>query len=328
MVRRRTAPERDGVSGIGLPLFGSAAGHVILLWALLLPGAATDLHGEGAIIQVLLVKEPTSVASVAGGYISARAIGPTRGGAAIRTGERNPEPPRPASVASLPGPLPPQAFPVIPPVVGPSARAEEDRALERPSSGPVSVSRDGGSPRHHPHPVSAPFPRPLPSPVSPAISEAARRSVDTDPPGEAGAPEGNGETGPAVLPGAGPGPVRAGPTGGEDPPDARFPGSGVRVRPARGGAGGGGGDFGRLAVLRARIQERIVYPEEAVRRGQEGEVLLRIRIGNGGVPREIRVARSSGARILDEAARRGVARAAPLPSDPGWFEIPIRFSLR
>ena len=82
------------------------------------------------------------------------------------------------------------------------------------------------------------------------------------------------------------------------------------------------------AVLRARIQERIVYPAEAVRRGQEGEVLLRVRIGIGGVPREIRVARSSGARILDEAARRGVVRAAPLPSDPGWIEIPVRFSLR
>jgi protein TonB len=79
--------------------------------------------------------------------------------------------------------------------------------------------------------------------------------------------------------------------------------------------------------LRERIQSRIVYPEEAVRRGQEGEVLLRIRIGTGGVPREIRIARSSGARLLDEAARRGVVRAAPLPKGPGWVEVPIRFQL-
>jgi len=85
---------------------------------------------------------------------------------------------------------------------------------------------------------------------------------------------------------------------------------------------------GAAEVLRARIQERIVYPGEAVRRGQEGEVLLRIRIGVGGIPREVRVARSSGARILDEAARRGVRRAAPLPSEPGWFEVPVRFLLR
>ncbi len=82
------------------------------------------------------------------------------------------------------------------------------------------------------------------------------------------------------------------------------------------------------ALLRERIQSRIVYPEEAVRRGQQGEVLLRIRIGAGGLPREIRIARSSGARLLDEAARRGVVRAAPLPSDPGWVEVPVLFRLR
>lgn len=80
--------------------------------------------------------------------------------------------------------------------------------------------------------------------------------------------------------------------------------------------------------IRERIESRIIYPEEAIRRGQEGEVLLRIRVGEGGIPKEIRVARSSGARTLDEAARTGVSRAAPLPSTPGWFEVPIRFSLR
>jgi protein TonB len=65
-----------------------------------------------------------------------------------------------------------------------------------------------------------------------------------------------------------------------------------------------------------------------VRQGQQGEVLLRIRIGAGGVPKEIRIARSSGARLLDDAARRGVVRAAPLPSAPGWVEVPVHFRLR
>ena len=82
-----------------------------------------------------------------------------------------------------------------------------------------------------------------------------------------------------------------------------------------------------MSLLRKRIQSRMVYPEEAVRRGQEGEVLLRIHIGTGGIPKEIRIARSSGARLLDEAARRGVVRAAPLPEGPGWVEVPIRFRL-
>ena len=113
--------------------------------------------------------------------------------------------------------------------------------------------------------------------------------------------------------------------------------SGVAATPMRSserGASGGGnlsdpGSGGPVTtLLRERIESRIVYPEEAVRRGQQGEVLLRIRIGAGGVPREIRVARSSGALLLDEAARRGVVRAAPLPSDPGWVEVPVRFRLR
>lgn len=90
----------------------------------------------------------------------------------------------------------------------------------------------------------------------------------------------------------------------------------------------GGGEGPEIRLLRERIESRIVYPEEAIRRGQEGEVLLRIRVGEGGVPGEIRIARSSGARSLDEAARIGVARAAPLPSRPGWFEVPVRFFLR
>lgn len=123
-------------------------------------------------------------------------------------------------------------------------------------------------------------------------------------------------------------PAPSGPKGRAGSPGEASPGSGGRGRPAEGDAAGGEGDFRFFAALRARIQERIVYPAEAVRRGQEGEVLLRIRIGSGGVPREIRVAKSSGTRILDEAARRGVVRAAPLPFIPGWFEIPVRFSLR
>ena len=57
-------------------------------------------------------------------------------------------------------------------------------------------------------------------------------------------------------------------------------------------------------------------------------VLLRIRVGEGGIPKEVRVARSSGTRILDEAARSGVVRASTLPSLPGWFEVPVRFLLR
>jgi protein TonB len=80
--------------------------------------------------------------------------------------------------------------------------------------------------------------------------------------------------------------------------------------------------------LRDRIQSRVAYPPESIRREEEGEVLLRVLVGEGGAPREIRLHRSSGIRRLDDAARRGVAGAVPLPSSPGWYEVPVRFSLR
>jgi protein TonB len=97
-------------------------------------------------------------------------------------------------------------------------------------------------------------------------------------------------------------------------------------RPDAGGGAAwvGGGDVRRLRDL---IESRMLYPEEAVRRGQEGTVILRILVAEGGIPGEVRIARSSGARILDDAARTGVVRAAPLPSAPGWFEVPVRFIL-
>lgn len=153
----------------------------------------------------------------------------------------------------------------------------------------------------------------------------ARESASVRPPASADGSRIQGHTDPVPpVPVPVPIPQGAGRTAGG--PDGT--GSGA-VGPSAGSAGFFAEGAGRaLALLRSRIQERIVYPAEAVRREQEGEVLLRIRIGSGGVPREIRVAKSSGTRILDEAARRGVVRAAPLPFIPGWFEIPVRFSLR
>ncbi len=167
---------------------------------------------------------------------------------------------------------------------------------------------------------------------------------------------------PAAIPSPDEGPLKPMPFGGlwqlpESWKESRFPGTGegrdaggggetssgiaggLSSRPgaaisSRGGdpaglAGtGGGGESAGTGLLRERIQSRIVYPPEAVRRGQEGEVILRIHVGNGGQPKEIRVARSSGTRLLDEAARSGVVRAAPLPSAPGWVEVPVLFVLR
>jgi len=50
------------------------------------------------------------------------------------------------------------------------------------------------------------------------------------------------------------------------------------------------------------------YPREALRVGAEGTVLLRVLVGEDGVPLEVSVERSSGNRSLDTAARSQVLR--------------------
>lgn len=200
-----------------------------------------------------------------------------------------PELPAPAAVATVPGPR------------HGDGRAEEFVARQAAPDPAATASREADPV------VAAATPSP---PAGTGASDAESR----------GAGEGDrsaaGEGGAAV----------AG-HGRREPPGGRAAETG-RGSVAVSMAPGVGGDGGWSGLLRERIQSRIVYPEEAVRRGLEGEVLLRIHIETGGTPGKIRVARSSGARILDDAARRGVVRAAPLPVSPGWVEIPVLFRLR
>ncbi len=76
------------------------------------------------------------------------------------------------------------------------------------------------------------------------------------------------------------------------------------------------------------------YPRRAIDLGQEGEVLIRALVGPDGESREIRIFRSSGVPLLDDAALRAVRRwafeAAQINGRPieAWVEVPVRFHLR
>jgi protein TonB len=76
------------------------------------------------------------------------------------------------------------------------------------------------------------------------------------------------------------------------------------------------------------------YPRMARRRGMEGRVELRVRVGVSGAVTSIEILRSSGYRILDQAAVDTVQgwRFEParqgMDASPGEVVIPIRFSLR
>lgn len=75
------------------------------------------------------------------------------------------------------------------------------------------------------------------------------------------------------------------------------------------------------------------YPWESIRRGQEGVVRLRLRIGRDGAVLEVSVETSSGFPRLDEAARAAVARWRFVPSTEGGLGVedevllPVRFRL-
>lgn len=76
------------------------------------------------------------------------------------------------------------------------------------------------------------------------------------------------------------------------------------------------------------------YPARALRRGESGEVLLRVHVDARGVPDRIEVASSSGSRDLDRAAQRAVQRWRFRPAmrdgnpSAGVVTVPINFERR
>jgi len=79
---------------------------------------------------------------------------------------------------------------------------------------------------------------------------------------------------------------------------------------------------------------RPAYPELALRREWQGEVLLRVRVSPDGRAVGITVERSSGRDVLDEAAQEAVKGWSFVPSRQGgvaiagWVTVPIVFRLQ
>lgn len=102
------------------------------------------------------------------------------------------------------------------------------------------------------------------------------------------------------------------------------------------GVGGGGvnapGSSGperdRIRALRDRIEQAKRYPLLARQLGVEGTVRVRFMLSPQGQIRSLAIAESSGHDILDEAAKRTIQKAVPLPYVPGWLIIPIRYYLQ
>jgi protein TonB len=98
-------------------------------------------------------------------------------------------------------------------------------------------------------------------------------------------------------------------------------------------AGGGAGAPLGLAAPTGQSLPRPSYPEQARRRGEEGEVRLRLLVGVNGEVEQVGIAASSGYPALDEAAQEGARLWRFSPARRGedairaWVEMPVRFRL-
>ena len=84
---------------------------------------------------------------------------------------------------------------------------------------------------------------------------------------------------------------------------------------------------GYVRRLRQRIQERLVYPWLAVRRGLSGVIELEVRLDAGGRLLSVDVAGPEGPRILRDAAAQAVREATPFPFPSGLTPRPLTIRL-
>nr|WP_174505284.1 energy transducer TonB [Acinetobacter sp. Marseille-Q1620] len=75
------------------------------------------------------------------------------------------------------------------------------------------------------------------------------------------------------------------------------------------------------------------YPEQALERGWEGSVILRVKVLPNGSPASVDVKQSSGKKVLDSAAVRTVKQWKFSPAKKGntavegWVDVPIHYQL-
>lgn len=107
----------------------------------------------------------------------------------------------------------------------------------------------------------------------------------------------------------------------------------AREKPETPGAAAGGQDAWRDAVrseLRRTVEKHKVYPDRAKRMNWEGKVDLSFRVFEDGTIRDIKVVRSSGFQVLDDAARDLLKklRVSYRPVEKMRLELAVEYRLQ
>lgn len=90
------------------------------------------------------------------------------------------------------------------------------------------------------------------------------------------------------------------------------------------GNAGSGGTNPILARIKAKIESAKRYPTAARQMRIEGKPVVMFKINSDGSIKYVKIAKTSGEQMLDDAALETIHRAAPLP----YYEDPIRLAIR
>lgn len=89
-----------------------------------------------------------------------------------------------------------------------------------------------------------------------------------------------------------------------------------------------------LHKAKYKLQTPIVYPKRAIKRRQQGKVILKVLIDEFGKPSKIEIKKSSGFSLLDGAAIKTVKTWEFEPYKQGglsvesWAEVPVKFEIK
>ncbi len=216
---------------------------------------------------------------------------------------------------------------------------EKNRPAARSSTGskaaaPASREPERASARIAPEPARPAEVTPAPEPPRPLSGEMTRADPPPSPVTESPADRGGPAPPAASTGGAGTGVASDAPSGTGQGASA---GGGSRQALAGPGAGRSEvpAEFGPyLASFRRRIQELVVYPLSARRRGLAGKVEVEVVLEPTGRVRDAAVVASSSHSMLDDAALDAVRSLSPvplpenLPRRPLRVRLPIVFDLR
>lgn len=318
------------------PMFGPLLAVSIAVHALAVAGLLRDPPwargaGGGSALEVSLLRSPAAPA--AGTEASpAPAVPPQLAGTGTRaepTKTRAPAEPAPAASEERATAI---TRDVSEPETGHASPDTPGAEQQAPAlqSGPPEPPAEAPSRKRR---VAVPAPETVPDPASSPVSGRPESAARTDPPGPSAKAV---ATQPAIA--AEPTPARSGTTTRTAPPPPA-PAAESREPPAPGGEeAASGGDA--IAHQPARIGGAGLnnpaprYPYAARQRGQEGRVVLAVRVARDGSALEVRVAESSGHRLLDQAALEAVQgwRFEPAQEAARTVEsellVPVTFRLR